>query len=323
MPRPSSSIAFLCVLGAAALPACAGEDPTLPDEALAVREVSLVAAGGFQLPIDAVASPEGDTFYFAAHTLDDPPKPTLLRVPSGGGAASPLLEGAPLVFPTGLVLSCDGRTLYVADAQSPVAEPLNEHLPAAGAGAVFAVDVESGAAAPLASSLVAMPHGLALEDDCDTLHLTGWTQAGEPALFTHRLSTGEEAIVHEGAPLVAPRGLHVDPGGVNWVMDSLAGGPSEAGTLFAIDAAGEASKVLGGLGFGAGSGCSTNNFGVVAVVPSVNEEGSALTQVRLSDGASSVLGTPEIDDVAGLRTARSAPVFAIADRAGGRIFRGE
>ena len=54
----------------------------------------------------------GRTIFF---TTDGPTGPAILRVPAAGGAVRTVLAGAPLVDPAGLVVSADGRRLFVAD----------------------------------------------------------------------------------------------------------------------------------------------------------------------------------------------------------------
>ena len=92
------------------LVACGGDDDDLTSDP--PEEVEMVRDGGFDSPLDAVASPDGETFYFTAFTVDEPAEAALFSVPAGGGEASVLHAGLPLEDPTGLVLSCDGETLY-------------------------------------------------------------------------------------------------------------------------------------------------------------------------------------------------------------------
>jgi sugar lactone lactonase YvrE len=78
------------------------------------KSVTKVSSGGFQSPTDAVASPDGRTFYFAA--WDSELTPTLFQVASvPDSTPTPIAAGDPLEAPLGLVMSCDGATLYVAE----------------------------------------------------------------------------------------------------------------------------------------------------------------------------------------------------------------
>src|SRR5207245_8149242 len=82
--------------------------PTLPTAPPTM--VTAVATSGFTSPTDAVASPDGRTFYFAGVT-DPGGDPAVFSVPAAGGAVSHLVVGDPLAYPTGLVRSCARGTL--------------------------------------------------------------------------------------------------------------------------------------------------------------------------------------------------------------------
>src|SRR5258706_52643 len=181
---------------------CHSDGPRLPTAA--PKTVTMVASGGFSSPTDAVASPDGRDFYFAA--FDAMNTPTVFRTSSQpGGSLDVISAGDPLDLPIGLVMACDGQTVYVA------------HM--------------GGGAAP-------------------------------------------EVIWNLGM---------VPPGGV-----SLTAG------------------------------------GGTAVMPTRDDAGHAqLTSVEISTGEMHQLSTPNIQDPAGLRTARSAGVFAVVDSEGGAIFRAE
>src|SRR5580700_8114489 len=98
-----------------ALVACAGHDggptslPTAPPSS-----VAKVASGNFSAPTDAVSSLDGKEFYFAA--FDANQMPGLWSTSSAPGSTAREMTSAGLLdMPLGLVLSCDGSTLYVAD----------------------------------------------------------------------------------------------------------------------------------------------------------------------------------------------------------------
>src|SRR5262245_7613904 len=120
-----SSLSIGCSLLAAA---CASERVGAPTSVTPVDSggrggaptgVTLVARGGFKSPADAVASPDGKTFYFSARTEGG--EPAVFRVSSQPGSrATAMVTGAPLTAPRGLVLSCDGSTLYVAGGGAPI-----------------------------------------------------------------------------------------------------------------------------------------------------------------------------------------------------------
>jgi len=273
--------------------------------------VAKVASTGFTSPRDAVASPDGKTFYFSA--TDAEAEPAIFSTASApGSTASVIAVGAPLEVPMGLVLSCDGGTIYVADVGGDD-------------GAVFSIPTAGGAPTALATTGLVRPGGLAMGPDCKTLFATGRTPDGAPSLFAIALDAGVTRAVFSGAPLIAPTGLHVDKDGVAWVMDHLAQGSNGDGVLFAIPADGsKASEVASDLRMGTPGGVSLTAGGGVAVMPTRDADGHAqLTSVEIASGERQQLATPDITDPAGLRTARDAAVFAVVDSEGGAIYRAE
>ena len=77
------ALAALTMAPVVALVGCgSSDDKDLPTEP--PTQVTQVASGGFQSPTDAVASPDGKTFYFAAY--DELNEPTIYRVASMPGS---------------------------------------------------------------------------------------------------------------------------------------------------------------------------------------------------------------------------------------------
>jgi hypothetical protein len=161
--------------------------------------------------------------------------------------------------------------------------------------------------------------------DCKTLYATGRTADGTPALFSIATAGGAASVVFMGPPLVSPTGLHVDSEGVAWVMDHLAAGASGEGVLYAIPSTGSgATEVISGLKMGTPGGVSLTAGGGTAVMPTRDANGAAqLTTVHIASGDMDQVPAPDIIDPAGLRTARSAGVFAVVDSEGGAIYRAE
>jgi sugar lactone lactonase YvrE len=281
-------------------------------------QVDLVTDEGFQSPLDVVSSPDGSTFYFTAFTTDEIAEPAIFSVPSAGGAATPLHVGAPLASPTGLVMSCDGGTLYVADMAVRGGE--DEEL---SGGRIYSLATGGGTLTELEANGIARPTGLALAVDCQTLYVTGWTDTGMPALFRTPVAGGDAEVVFEGEPLLTPTGLHIDGNNVSWVMDQR-GSQNGTGVLFAITDAGDISVVLEGMALGAVGGVSLNSIGTTAFMPVRDEDGvSKLTSISLVDQSRADLTMPGVQRPAGLRTARQAPVFALVDNQGNAIYRAE
>lgn len=275
------------------------------------KTVTKVASGGFSSPGDAVASPDGRTFYFTAY--DDLMEPAVFATASApGSTASALAAGDPLGVPIGLVLSCDGATLYVADM-------------GADTGSILSIPSGGGSLADLGATNIVRPGGLAMGPDCKTLYATGLTGDGMPALFSLPITGGAASIVWMGAPLASPTGLHVDEMGVAWVMDHLAAGMHGEGVLFAIPSDGSAAnEVISDLRMGTPGGVSLTAGGGVAVMPTRDHDGnSQLTSVDIASGEIKQLAAPDMTDPSGLRTARSAGVFAVVDSEGGAIYRAE
>ena len=271
-----------------ALAAC-HSSPGLPTDP--PKQVSQVATGSFQSPTDAVASPDGSEFYFAAWDMTGVAS-IFATSSKPGSTPSALASDEPLEVPIGLVLSCDGSTLYIADMGGEN-------------GAILSLATAGGTPADLGA--------------------TGMTADLQPALFTISTGGGAASIVWMGAPLVSPTGVHIDDKGVAWVMDHLAAGKNGEGVLFAIPSDGSAAtEVVSDLRMGTPGGVSLVAGGGTAVIPTRDHDGhSQLTSVNIASGAIAHLATPDLLDPAGLRTARQAGVFALVDSEGGAIYRAE
>ncbi|MBK7539349.1 MAG: hypothetical protein IPI49_29110 [Myxococcales bacterium] len=275
------------------------------------KEVTKVASGGFTSPTDAVASLDGSEFYFAAFTADEG-QAAVFRTAAKPDSTAEVLATAPLSLPIGLVLSCDGATLYVADA-------------GADSGGIYEVSPKGGDPADLGVTGLSHIGGLAMSPDCETLFVTARTDDGAPALFSVSRKGGAAALVYSGAPLASPTGLHVDSEGVAWVMDHQAVGERGVGVLFAIAKDGsQAQEVASDLRMGTPGGVSLTAGGGTAVMPTRDRDGNAqLTSVVIATGEVTQLAAPDLIDPAGLRTAREAGVFAVVDSEGGAIYRAQ
>lgn len=274
----------------------------------APTKVTRVALGGFTAPADAVASPDGKTFYFTARTNGG--EPAVFQVSSQPGSqAAAMATGAPLITPRGLVLSCDGATLYIAAGGK-------------GGAPIYALATRGGPLAALAVTGIGEANGLAIGPDCETLFATGRTADDRPALFKVDRAGGAAQAVFAGAPLSLPSGVFVDPKSVAWIMDSA----TSAGVLLAAPADGSTpmtviSNLITKPSIG---GVSLNSAGGTAVMSTRDEQGKGqLTSVDLATGERAEIPAPELLGPAGLRTARAAPVFAVADADGNAIFRAE
>lgn len=312
---------WLAGSGLALAGACGGGDTPLPTAP--PSEVAMVTAEGFDSPMDAVSSPDGETFYFSAHrtggdaaTLSSA---AIFAVASAGGSPEVLISGPPLEDPTGLLVSCDGDTLYIADAaiRAGDADPeLDDPV-----SPIYALDLAAITLTAVPAEGIAESASLAIGPDCDTIYVTGFTAEGEPALFSMPLSGGVAAVEYSGAPLVSPSGVHVDRDGVAWVMDQQ---PQNmlGGALYAI-AGGEATAVVEGLRLSEPAGVSLVAGGGTAVIATVGDDGRGqLLTVEIESGEQGVVES-DMAGPAGLKTAREAGVFAVADADGDAIYRAQ
>lgn len=310
--RKATRVLVAVLAAPTALAACGGSDDDESVPFSPPTSVAKVASGGFSSPTDAVASLDGGTFYFAAY--NDLKEPAIFQTSSEpGSTAAQMTAGDPLEMPIGLVLSCDGGTLFIAD------------MGGEEDGGILAMSTSGGAATKLLVNGMLRPGGLAMASDCETIYATGRTTDGAPALFAVSIAGGEARVVYQGAPLVSPTGLHIDSDGVSWVMDHRAAGASGEGVLFAIPADGSAAtEVISDLRMGTPGGVSLTSGGGTAVMPTRDRDGNAqLTSVHIASGEMNQLAAPDMIDPAGLRTARDASVFAVVDSEAGAIYRAE
>jgi len=290
-----------------------GDLPTTPPE-----EVSMVASGGFQSPMDAVSSPDGQKFFFSGYTDEAAPRPAIFSVAASGGSVDTLVAGPPLEHPAGLLMSADGSTLYVADIGTHAGESGDDGAEST-QSVMYTLSADGGALAPLAADGIAEASGMALGADGETLYITGFNASGQPGLFTLSASGGSASEILVGAPLESPSGIYVDGDNVAWVMDhNPSRGPG--GSLSAITTDGQATEVVAGLDLAHPGGVSLVAGGGTAVIPNINEDGAGqLTSVNIDSGEQTVLSSP-MKAPGGIRTARQAGVFAIADTEGDAIY---
>ncbi len=322
-------IRWYWLAGALVLPACggSGEDggdkelPTTPPET-----VTKVTEGGFDSPMDAVSSPDGSTFYFSAHlSMDDSAVEStaaIFKVAASGGEAEVVYTGLPLEDPSGLLISCDGATLYIADGGHQAGDEDAELNEGEDLSPIYQLDLAGATLSALSSAGISEAASLAMSPDCETIYATGFTEASIPALFTIARSGGAAAIVKQGAPLESPSGIHVDADRTAWVMDQLPGNLL-GGALFAITPDGTTTEVAGGLSISEPAGVSLTAGGGTAVIATQSEDGDGqLLAVDIASGNQTVIETSMIAP-SGLKTAREAGVMAVADGDGDAIYRAE
>lgn len=271
--------------------------------------------GNFRSPTDAVASNDGATFYFAA--FDTMGRPGIFAADSSAtGDAAVRHTGSPLEYPSGLALGCDGATLYIVD---PVAS--------GNAGAVFSMPV-SGTAVPMPIAITGFtaPNAVAIDDDCMNLVVSGRTDAGVPAIARVALAGGAATIIASGGELRAPTGVFVDAAFSVWALDHLASGPNGRGALFHVIGTAAPVMVASGLALGTPGGLAFPAGGGRALIGSRDAAGASI--LTIVDATTMAVTTAPFTGVAlidpgGLRSARSAGVFAIVDTEGAAIYRGQ
>lgn len=238
----------------------------LPQEA--PTQVELLADDGFQDAGAVAASPDGTKFYVAAY--DDGEQPGLFEV-GADGSTQPLHVGAPLSYPTDVAVSCDGNKIFVSDlGGASLVDPIEDlgEEDVVSEGGIYVFGPDGGEPTAFAAEALGRAAGLIVSVDCETLYISGFTPEGVPAVFTAATDGGAVSVLHQGAPLVSPTGIHVDADNVAWVMDHFAKAESGApGVLFAIDADAKVTEVVGGLGMGRHGGVSLAPGGVTAVIP--------------------------------------------------------
>lgn len=303
----------LLVMGA--LAGCGASDDALPTSP--PTKVELVADEGFRNAGAVAASPDGETFYVAAHTEDD--EPAVFAVNAKRGSVEPLHAGPPLLYPSDLATSCDGDEIFVSDmgiGAAPDEENAFSDLedgPSLAVGGIHVLSADGASIARLEAAGIARAAGLVVSVDCSTLYVTGWSDAGMPAVFTVPVGGGSATVLYEGAPLVSPTGVHVDAASVAWVMDHMARSDDGEGMLFAIDREGSITEVAAGLAMGRHGGVSLTPGGVTAVIP-VDDgiTGPKLITANTESGEMSTMDTPEITSPTGVAAATQAPVMVIA-----------
>ncbi len=290
-----------------------GEGPqTLPEDAPTVIE--LLADSGFDDASAIAAAPDGSEFYFAAY--DEAGAPAIFAVDLAGDVRV-LHAGAPLAYPSDITVTCDGGTLLVSDiggASSIDATEAFEESQEESFGGIFSLSPDGGKPQPFSAGGVARAAGVIVSVDCEDLYISGYDAEGVPAVFTAPVDGGAATVLHQGAPLVAPTGIHVDANNVAWVMDHHARADSGAeGILWAIDDGGGVQEVVAGLGMGRHGGVSLAPGGVTAIIPVSDDLGGArLVTANTEDGGMDRIDTADILEPSGIAAARNAPVMAIA-----------
>jgi DNA-binding beta-propeller fold protein YncE len=298
---------------AATLGCGSGGNDSLPTSA--PTSIERIADEGFTNAGAVAVSPDGETFYILAY--DPMGAPTVFSLDVASKTLDALHSGAPTLYPSDVATSCDGETLFVTDMGSAPAETeiggSDTDHGAARQGGVYSLASSGGTPTKLEATGIASASGVVVSHDCSSLIVSGFTAAGAPAVFEMGLAGGATSIIHEGAPLMNPGGIHVDAQGVAWVMDFAARGEEGEGSLFAITADGTVTSALSGVTMGRPGAVSLVPGGTTAIVPATNGEGKAfLISANTENGAKEIIDQPDLAYPTGVAAARNAPVMAIA-----------
>jgi len=271
-------------------------------------------------PVDAAPSPDGAVIYFVA---TGEPGPALFSVPAGGGAVAKIVDGAPLVKPSGLTVATDGSHLYVADQQADTAG-----APGPGGGVLtLPTQAPSGAPTLLPGTAGRSPHGLDIvkQNGADSVYFTGTDPAnGAPGLFQVPAVGGTVTTVAEGPPFISPDSVVVTGTGVAYVSDQGTG-PGQ-GQVFSVSS-GKATPVLTGQTLGAPAGVALVKGDATLLVSSV-DSATRSDQVLFLDVATGKTTTSNHgiaenkNSSGGLHRAVGSPILAWCDVGrSGKVYR--
>ncbi|MFO0576691.1 MAG: hypothetical protein U1A78_22015 [Polyangia bacterium] len=276
--------------------------------------------GGFMRPLDTVPSSDGSQFYFTAMGSQGM---GVYKVASGGGMATALAIGAPLVSPFGITISADDKTLFIADAAAGY-DP-NDPSPAAGAdlvGAIFTLATSGGTPAVLAGTAGTRPRAVELGSDAgaDTLFFSGQGATdGKPGVFKIPAAGGAASVVFSGDPLTDPGGVAVARDGTVYVANTTSAMDGTASIYRIKD--GAATLVAGDLRSGYPAGIALSHNGGTLLVSGRDRTLGTDVVYRIALDTNTVsqfaMGIADNTDAGGLHRARSADVFSWADLTAG------
>jgi len=190
-----------------------------------IKSIMTATLGGnFRNPQDSTPDLTGKTTYFTA-TASDGKAQGVYQVPAAGGTATDVYIGEPFVTPRSLVLSLDGRQLYMTDPG------------ALQGGAIFSLSLDGGAPELVSGSLGTAPQNLDVvsQNGQQVIYFTGKDpSSGEPAVLKLAEGTDTPSVVIKGFPLVAPDGIVVNHLGDMMVSDRLAAGGG-LGRIFKVE----------------------------------------------------------------------------------------
>ena len=267
-------------------------------------------------PMDATPNADGQRVFYTALGTDAEGvlTPGVFATDAiGGGAIETLTLGAPLTAPVGISIDPDGDRLFIAD--SAWTEPESALI-----GAIVSLPASGGAPEALAATRGYVPRGLVIAEVSDEtwLHFTGTDpDSGEAGAFRTSLEGGVVESVASGEPFADPAGIAVTSDGIAYVIDSSASSDGAGQASLLRVRAGEATRMVEGLGVGFPAGVAVTTDASTVLVSGLDPQ-TRRDRVFIVDAktaAMSVIEKPFDDfaEPAGLHRAHDANTFAWAD----------
>jgi sugar lactone lactonase YvrE len=281
-------------------------EEVVPPLGSALAAKAATTSGGYLRPLDAVPSGDAATFYFTAMGTGGM---GVFRVPAGGGAAAPVVVGAPFVGPFGLGISSDDKTLFVAD----VAAGLDPSDPAGmgAVGQIYTLAAAGGTPAVLAGTAGTRPRALDVvkEGGVDVIYYSGVLN-DKPGLLKIAATGGSAAAIATGGAFTDPSGVAAAKNGDVYVVNTVS---SASGTASIIKVAGGvASEVLSGISVGYPAGLALSRDEKTLLISGNDSGKSVVITVNLATKAITPqsMGLLDSVDSGGLHRARNTDVFA-------------
>ena len=194
---------LLALLAAAIMSGCSADPKAAPTEAAGSATVFSLADGtraGFAQTSGLASSRDGKHLYFTARRIADD-APAVYELDVTTNQVSQLYGGAPLLEPGSIAVSADGRSLLIVDLAAGTGDL---------AGTVFKMPI-TGSLAPapiLPENTIDLPGGITV-DRGGRVFVTGFSPAGDPALFAMTDQGAPVTIIAQGDPFREPTALTV------------------------------------------------------------------------------------------------------------------
>lgn len=265
-----------------------------------------------KLPFDATPSPEADAVYFTAVVGDIA---GVYKVPPSGG--TPQLVSQGFTAPVSLVMSSDGKTIYVADL-ALVMEDADTNKPS---GAILSVAATGGDPTLIAATKNYSPRSIDLifEGDGDALYFSGQNPtSGAAGVYRLDINASTIAPLYEGPDLREPGGIGVTGDGSVYVVDAI--GVNNGAALLRV-AGGKVESVLPDLLVGYPAGIALDPDGVVALISGRNVQTGGAQVYRIDVTKNKLIeiidmGISQNTESGGLHRAHNKDNYAWSDLAG-------